>query len=1050
MQLDLTTLALSFDDGTWERGLRYQRQGRVLSVRWDGDRLHGRVRGSYQAAYDCDVTFTLEGGAAKVAHGTCDCPVAFNCKHAVAVLAEAALTQPVVAVSDARAEGWLRRLDSALTAVPAAEERVIYLLGLDTPGQVLVQPLRQRRRKDGTWSKPLGAPTETNAASLPLRDRMLLRQLWAQGYGREIVLEPEWGATLLPELLATERCHVGGPEAPALRLGQPRQGSFVWETEGDGGQQLILRGEGVERVLPLAPPWYLSGTLCGPIDTGLPPTVAGLLLQAPPVRPEAAPALAERLDRLPLAVPKPRTLPARRLDRAAPVPCLRLQAGRQELAGPYYGYMPAAWAALSYRYDGIEIGADEQAPVVTQAHGGELLQCARDLKAEAKAPRKLRELGLRPLWGSRHGRWSVWSDEEWLRFMLDGLPGLRAAGWRIEVADDFPYRLASAGDWQVTVEEVPGSEWFSLALGIEVDGQPVDLLPALLRYLERSGGAEPERLIVPLSDGRMLTLPVERVRPIVDTLQALYHPDVVDDNGRLKLPRADSHMLLELESVGVEWQGGDALRRLGERLRQGVTPAPQPKGLTVTLRGYQQQGVGWLQMLAEAGFGGVLADDMGLGKTLQTLAHLLLEKEAGRADRPSLVIAPTSVIGNWRREAARFAPQLSVLTLHGPNRGELFARIPEHDLVLSTYPLLSRDEDALAAHDYHVLVLDEAQYIKNPLARAAEAARKLKARQRLCLSGTPLENHLGELWSLFHFLMPGMLGSAKHFRQLFRNPIERDGNEARRQQLARRIAPFLLRRTKESVCAELPPKTEIVRSVELSGAQRDLYETVRVAMFERVREELARRGMKSSHIVILDALLKLRQVCCDPRLVKLPAAAKVKRSAKLELLLELLPELIAEGRRVLLFSQFTSMLALIEEALRGRGIDYVKLTGQTKDRNTPIDRFQRGEVPLFLISLKAGGTGLNLTAADTVIHYDPWWNPAVERQATDRAHRIGQDKPVFVYKLLTEGTVEEKIAELQARKQGLSDAVLGGAEQAAAEFGEAELADLFAPLSSLC
>ncbi|MGH8307444.1 MAG: DEAD/DEAH box helicase, partial [Gammaproteobacteria bacterium] len=346
-------------------------------------------------------------------------------------------------------------------------------------------------------------------------------------------------------------------------------------------------------------------------------------------------------------------------------------------------------------------------------------------------------------------------------------------------------------------------------------------------------------------------------------------------------------------------------------------------------------------------------------------------------------------------------------------------------IVLTTYALLPRDAKVLAAQEYRAVILDEAQAIKNPKAKAAQIVRGLKARQRLCLTGTPMENHLGELWSLFHFLMPGFLGDERHFKRLYRTPIEKHGDTERQAALARRIAPFMLRRTKEQVAAELPPKTEILRTVELESAQRDLYESIRLAMHEKVRQEIEKKGFARSQIVILDALLKLRQVCCDPRLLKLTSAKKVKQSAKLALLMDMLPDLIEEGRRILLFSQFTSMLALIEPELAARELPYVLLTGDTRDRATPIDRFQSGHVPLFLISLKAGGTGLNLTAADTVIHYDPWWNPAVERQATDRAHRIGQDKNVFVYKLITQGTVEEKITELQARKQALADGLFG-------------------------
>ncbi|HEY9193322.1 MAG TPA: DEAD/DEAH box helicase, partial [Methyloversatilis sp.] len=314
-------------------------------------------------------------------------------------------------------------------------------------------------------------------------------------------------------------------------------------------------------------------------------------------------------------------------------------------------------------------------------------------------------------------------------------------------------------------------------------------------------------------------------------------------------------------------------------------------------------------------------------------------------------------------------------------------------------------------------------------------------------TGTPMENHLGELWAQFAFLLPGFLGESKDFTRAWRTPIEKHGDAIRRELLAKRVAPFILRRRKDDVANELPPKTEVLRTVELTGRQRDLYETVRVAMDKRVREEVASRGFARSRIVILDALLKLRQVCCDPRLLKSDAAARVKERAKLDLLMDMLENLLAEGRKVLVFSQFTGMLDLIHEALREAGIGSVMLTGDTRGREAVVRRFQEGTVPVFLISLKAGGVGLNLTAADTVIHYDPWWNPAAENQASDRAHRIGQDKPVFVYKLIVAGSIEERIVALQERKAALAEGILANDETALEKFGETDLAALFEPLA---
>jgi SNF2 family DNA or RNA helicase len=556
-------------------------------------------------------------------------------------------------------------------------------------------------------------------------------------------------------------------------------------------------------------------------------------------------------------------------------------------------------------------------------------------------------------------------------------------------------------------------------------------------------------MLATLPDGVRVALPWGRVKPILATLGELYFNDKI--KAKVRLSTLDAARLEEL-ARGAEftWTGGERLRETGRKLSQfgKVKKVDPPAGLQATLRDYQLDGLAWMQFLREYDLGGILADDMGLGKTVQTIAHILTEKEAGRLTSPALVIAPTSLMMNWMEEAARFAPSLKVLLLQGKERMELFDQIEQADIVLTTYALLPRDEEKLREHQYHLVILDESHYIKNTRSKAAQTAGSLNARHRLCLSGTPLENHLGELWSQFHFLLPGLLGDEKTFNSQFRHPIERQDDPVRRMLLNRRIKPFLLRRTKDNVAKELPQKTEMVRRIELSGPQRDLYETVRLAMDKKVREEIDRKGVARSQIVILEALLKLRQVCCDPRLVKAMPSKKntAAVSAKLIDLMQMVDDLLGEGRKILVFSQFTSMLALIEEELEARGIRYALLTGETRDRSAQVAAFQQGAVPIFLISLKAGGVGLNLTAADTVIHYDPWWNPAAENQATDRAWRIGQDKPVFVYKLIAKGTLEEKIQLLQQKKSELAQSILAEGESQKMALTQEDLQAIFAPL----
>lgn len=626
----------------------------------------------------------------------------------------------------------------------------------------------------------------------------------------------------------------------------------------------------------------------------------------------------------------------------------------------------------------------------------------------------------------------------WGQFLRDHVPVLRAAGWEVEVPEDFGFGIHEVGEdaWFTELEDEDGvRDTFSLDLGVDVKGERISLVPLLVDCIDRGlttavleANLEQNFLIaLPGAGNPVLAVPARRLLVLLKFLDELLATRPTQKNGRLQLDKLRAAQLASLDGLPIRVPAELAV--LKERLH-GFTEmrhVQPPAGLRASLRPYQLEGLSWLQFLREFGLHGVLADDMGLGKTVQTLAHLLLEKESGRMDRPCLILAPTSVLRNWAREAAKFAPELRVLLLHGEERRSEFRRIGKYDLIITSYPLLVRDAEALTPVEWHLAVLDEAQHIKNPKSKVAQVCGSLKSRHRLCLTGTPIENHLGELWSLFQFLMPGILGDADDFRAFYRNPIERDGDSERQQQLAARLQPLLLRRTKSAVAKDLPPKTEILHTIELGKAQADLYGTIRAAMDQRVKEAIHAQGLDRSQIIVLDALLKLRQVCCHPQLLKIEAAQKLEESAKTAYLMEdLLPELIDEGHRVLIFSQFTEMLAILERRLQEARIPFVKLTGETRDRETPMRRFQAGEVPVFLISLKAGGSGLNLTTADTVIHYDPWWNPAAEAQASDRAHRIGQTKPVFIHKLICQETIEERILGMQKTKAALIEGLLSG------------------------
>ncbi|SDO13082.1 Helicase conserved C-terminal domain-containing protein [Rhodoferax sp. OV413] len=745
--------------------------------------------------------------------------------------------------------------------------------------------------------------------------------------------------------------------------------------------------------------------------------------------------------------------------------------------------------------------------------GGPVLKMRRDLAAEADAMDSVWDMGFVPLdhasfqWRSREHSpllgpvWTLPQEEFFGDFWADQVPQLQAQGWSVVVKQGFAHESVPVQRWKLVVSpdtgEVLGKELDSplakpvrgveklqlparegawlLSLGIEIDGQTLDLAPMLADLLRRDHRWLNAAQIAAIDDlaivslrapgGRRIDAPAAPLKAIIGAMvDLLTDPLRAQNQGLLKLGAWEARRLdalraslLDAHRVGAHnaWQleGDLGLASLAKRLQALGAPQPvaAPDGLQIQLRPYQLEGLAWLQYLRAHSLGGILADDMGLGKTAQALAHVLTEKQAGRLDLPVLVVLPTSLIFNWQAEARRMAPSLRLLTLQGPERDTLFTQMPDHDLVLTTYPLLWRDMDALAAQRFHLVILDEAQMVKNAGSRSARALRRLQTRHSLCLTGTPMENHLGELWAQFDWLMPGFLGDARHFAARWRKPIEENGETLRAALLAQRVRPFILRRRKNDVASELPPRTEVIKRVQLQGQQRELYEGVRAAADVQVRRVLQRQSFNGAQISILDALLKLRQVCCDPHLVKGSKPAKTMERAKLELLADMLPELVAEGRRVLVFSQFTELLDLVAEQLRGLELPFLSLTGKTlpKERGSVVLRFQAQEVPVLLLSLKAGGVGLNLTAADTVIHMDPWWNPAVEEQATARAHRIGQDQPVFVYKLVVEGSIEERMLELQARKLALADSVLGHDAAGALKFDAADLDALLAPLGAL-
>lgn len=1002
------------------------------------------------------------------------------------------------------------RADRAMAPADEAErqDRYIYLLVAESTGgrrRLALRVAVSRPRVQGGWTKARKAPT-LFYAGLPLYDRAsaidhdllnLVKGLAGahrySAYSDQLqgALEGQPGALALG--LAAQSGRLFALDArnnpTPIALGEPQPLHWQW-TAGPAAAGAAPTwtlthqlADPQAEVFANAPPLYLDMAqhLCGPVHTpGVPAAHLAQLLAAPPMSQEAIARHEDSLLRRLAGVPLPPAIQAPRvIEPQPPIAHLHLRA-MAEKDVPVFGLLEGA---LQFDYGGMRgYWSDEQVAMVQpdpQRPTGRV-QFQRDIEAEVACIRKLAALGLS---GNSHGRvflrgernqtpWLQWIDADWAP--------LREAGFQVTQDPALADFLLHAGTLDVSLAPPAGasadedsdaaSPWFNLSLGLEIQGVRHNILPWLPDLLAQlqptaadlAGGtaddagdstpALPPFIFLRQPDGRFLRIPTDTLRPWIGALLDLMGDRTHDfDQATLRLSRLEALRLGSALGDEVPWRGAQALQEMVRQLQghSALPVVPLPPTLAATLRPYQHAGLNWLQFLRQHGLAGILADDMGLGKTVQTLAHIQVEKDAGRLTAPALIVAPVSLMGNWQREAQRFCPGLRTLVLHGQERHGAAERMGEHDIVIAPYSLLHRDRERWLQAQWHLVVLDEAQNIKNASTNAAQVASQLNTRHRLCLSGTPMENHLGELWSLFHFLMPGFLGNATRFKKLFRTPIEKHGDSERLAQLRRRVTPFMLRRTKDLVATELPPKVETTMRAELQGKQADLYETIRLTTEKAVREALAEQGLAKSQITVLDALLKLRQVCCDPRLVPLPAAQKIKQSAKLEQLMELLPEMLAEGRRVLLFSQFTSMLELIEAELKARELRWVKLTGQSQKRDALIERFTSGEVPLFLISLKAGGVGLNLPQADTVIHYDPWWNPAVETQATDRAHRIGQTKSVWVVKLVAQGTIEERILGLQERKAALAESMYSGAQgRKQPLFTEDDLQELLKPLGA--
>lgn len=1047
--MNITDLQIknSFSTTSLQRGYQYFKKGYVVQIVDPQDSEHYQAMVNNEAGKRYFVT--LFPGENFI-QSTCTCPVGDECKHAVAFTYyllnkneqnDQGNANNIVSskVTPSPFDSWLTESKKVMgEKTPLLhneewdlEEQLFYLITATRDNKLQVECYKRKYLKSGKLNKgrKLSLNTLFNLVNgyhtdeLPPDDEAIISDMifsWNPS-GSQYALEGEAGNELLKQMISTDRCFWKCLlNEPMTFNAIPRTVTFLWSDKKQFQLTCLMDFKSTFHLIKHAPVIYFDEhkNQMGYIDTQFNYALLTQLNCLPILSKQEAITFILWMSNKGFSLPMPKGIDIKILEHAFQ-PKLLIQHDGEQFYARYqlvYGTTIADYAEYP-----------KQTETVIELAGKTVIW-HRDIKAELQGADFLLEqaeftFDQQSIAGKTVSTLHN-NNYFWATFYSDFQNDLLAQGWLIEIGTDLPFpEMINIQDIKGTVNSDEYSNWFELGLSIEINRKQVDLVPLLLSALNNIDDWHqlPQKVIIQYQDS-FLSISREHLVPIIKILQEL-----TDNKGRIAKHHAS--VLNDIPFVN-EWSGDKNIREIADKISNfdGLKKVPAPAGLKAVLRDYQQHGLEWISFLQEYGFGGILADDMGLGKTVQALAMMQLLHENQQLTKPILVVCPTSLVGNWRNEATKFTPDLKVLVLHGSDRKKEYHKIANAQLIITTYPLIHRDAELHQEINYQWVILDEAQVIKNPNAKITQSVKQIKTQHKLCLTGTPMENHLGELWSLFDFLMPGYLSNQKGFNDLYRKPIE-NGELYAQKWLNKRITPFLLRRTKETVATELPAKTEIIQYLELPKQQRVLYETIRVSMEKKVRDLLKNKGIAKSHIEFLDALLKLRQACCHPNLVKLDEAKKVNESAKLSFLLEVLPEMLEEGRKVLIFSQFTSMLAIIETALKKIKIKTTKLTGQTRKREEAIEEFTSGRADVFLISLKAGGVGLNLTEADTVIHFDPWWNPAAENQATDRAYRIGQDKPVFVYKLVTENTIEERVLELQKNKQARANSVYGNKAQ---------------------
>jgi len=1045
MAVELTESLLS-KAGGWEAmkmARAYLAQGQVLSSFWEPPLLRGVVQAggtSFRASMVIKSSRDIEN--------LCHCREARQwgkiCAHSVSVglhWLKAREPDAAPAVPRSIASVPPPRKPATLEHDGAGEPAELYLILPPNFDQAIARSrvMLVFEAKWGGGRCPLNSLPRDRAFAFSAQDRSILEEVDSLTNGETpavLQLDLQQLAALLPSLVGCERISLG--KANRVRVTRTPLALPLRATLDRNGEICLALNGTAAPWLPIGDWVWQSGTLQ---PLGL-PTAARGVLQAPVRVPRSQVPLflSQHWPQLQAAgaVEANFTLADFTLEPQPPRFLLELRGGLAQLTA-------LLQCAYGPRIMAIGATASDEA-VWLPDPGVSTRYAARDIAAERMALGRLQRSGFTGPNAQSQLRLS--GQNEVLNFFARDFPKLQRE-WSVTLDEHLENRTLRNIERVEPQFEIrsSGVQWFDLGMVFAAsDGERFS--PADVQRLLLSGQSHTR-----LKNGKVAVLDTGAVEELQEVLLDC-SPEQHAQGYRIN--SAQAGFLESTLRQHTDWrvQAPSAWRERAAKQSGETELACPPLGeLDDVLRPYQTQGVAWLQFLRENGFGGILADEMGLGKTLETLAFmesLRIQREGTTGNDaevrlPHLIVCPTSLVFNWLAEAKRFTPKLKVLALHTLNRHAKFKRISGHDIVVTSYALIRRDAERYRDLEFDTVVLDEAQHIKNRQTQNARAVKAVRAQHRLVLTGTPLENSVLDLWSIFDFLMPGYLGTAKDFRERYEQPITQQKNAPAQARLARRLRPFMLRRLKRDVAADLPARLEQVSFCELTTDQRAVYRQVIEATRNEVLSAAGAQSEARSRMVALNALLRLRQVCCDLRLLKLEGLTPTQASGKLDLFGELLAEALDGGHRVLVFSQFVSMLTLVKERLRAEDIDFCYLDGSTTDRAAVVERFQQdNSVPVFLISLKAGGVGLNLTGADTVIHFDPWWNPAVEDQATDRAHRIGQTRVVTSYKLIARDTVEEKIVALQNRKREVIQATLGGEEELAATLTWEEIQELLA------